>query len=423
LLRVGLTGGIASGKSHVLRGLAGRGFATLDLDRVAHEVMAPGGAAHAAVVEAFGRGILTPDGAVDRVALGGIVFRDPALRARLNEIVHPRVREEEERRARALREEGATALVTDAALLVESGRHLRFDRLVVVHCSGPEQVRRLVARDGLTEAEARERVEAQMPVAEKRRFAHLEVDTSGEIASTATLVEKAAEALKRLRDAPPSKVRPSGRRALGVLVHGPTAGPCGLGPLGLLREIVASNGLDLGSVSAALVPSRTGPWYRAPSRSGRAWGVARLAGPLALWALTRRGLDEEYLAAAAFSLSRLFGADATETADTVLLSLAALRAVVSGAAPPPPTPGTFPGLLVERWGGGEPSDAARAATEVAAEAAGDPSRARDLARAAGADPDLAGMLAGAAGGADRGDTDRDILDALRGLQALGGEAS
>ena len=143
MLRVGLTGGIASGKSRVLERFAAAGFVTLDLDRVAHDVMAPGGAAHAAVLAAFGRGVRAADGSIDRKKLGPIVFGDAEARERLNAIVHPCVRDEEARRLAAVPARAGAVSVSDAALLVESGGHLRYDRLVVVWCSPEEQLRRL----------------------------------------------------------------------------------------------------------------------------------------------------------------------------------------------------------------------------------------------------------------------------------------
>jgi dephospho-CoA kinase len=179
MLAVGLTGGIASGKSRVLGRLATRGLQTLDLDRVAHDLMAPGGAAYADVVAAFGPGILGDGGAIDRQALGARVFADPAARSRLNALVHPRVRDAEGTWRAGLPEGPGEVAVVDAALLVEAGLHLRFDRLVVAHCGEAEQLRRLMARDGLAEDAARARLRAQMPAERKRRFADLEVDTSG----------------------------------------------------------------------------------------------------------------------------------------------------------------------------------------------------------------------------------------------------
>jgi len=179
VLRVGLTGGIACGKSHVLARLAEAGCHTIDLDRLAHELMAPGQPAHAEIVTSFGNGVLRPDGAIDRKRLGATVFADEAARQRLNAIVHPRVRAEEARRVGALARDPGTVVVTDAALLIEAGAHLRFDRLLVVHCAPEEQVRRLMQRDGIARAAAEVRIGAQMEVRCKRQFAHLEVDTSG----------------------------------------------------------------------------------------------------------------------------------------------------------------------------------------------------------------------------------------------------
>src|SRR5215468_3786401 len=133
----------------------------LDLDKVSRAVMAPGGAAFAEVVEAFGPRVLAGDGSIDRKALGAIVFADAAARARLNAITHPKILAEEGRWAAEGRAD--EILVTEAALLVESGALLRFDRLVVVYCDEAEQVRRLRDRDRIGEAEARARLASQMP--------------------------------------------------------------------------------------------------------------------------------------------------------------------------------------------------------------------------------------------------------------------
>ena len=149
LLRVGLTGGIASGKTRVLQRLAARGCATLDLDQAARDVVAPGSAALAEIEAAFGPSVLR-NGALDRAALGALVFEDAAARVRLNAIVHPRVLRAGGGAGLA-RSRRAPCVVTDAALLVETGAHLRFDRLVVVHCEPELQLARLLARDGLAE--------------------------------------------------------------------------------------------------------------------------------------------------------------------------------------------------------------------------------------------------------------------------------
>src|SRR5687767_5013435 len=187
--------------------------------------MAPGQDAHAEVVAAFGPEILAADGSIDRRILGPRVFADPAARARLDAIVHPRVRAAEAR----LMSEGGTArvAVTDAALLVESGMHLRFDRLVVVHCDPGTQVARLMARDGLDEEAARSRLRAQMPAADKRRFAHLEIDSSGALEQTDARADAVAAELSRVAavDPPPAA---SLEGALAAIATGRADGPRGL---------------------------------------------------------------------------------------------------------------------------------------------------------------------------------------------------
>ncbi|HET9317399.1 MAG TPA: dephospho-CoA kinase, partial [Vicinamibacteria bacterium] len=322
MLRVGLTGGIACGKTYVRRRMQDAGLATLDLDLVAHEVMAPGGAAYEDVLAEFGPAVRAADGTVDRAVLGARVFADPAARARLNAIVHPRVREEEDRRAAALAAKGAAVLVTDAALLVEAGFHLRFDRLVVVHCPPEEQLRRLRVRDGLDEAAARARLRAQMPVADKRAFAHFEVDTSGPFARTDTAVDAVTSALVALPPPSPGAARVLGARARAALALGPQAGPRGLTPLGLLSEIAAARGIEMERVARLLdppVPSGD-PWYRAALKGG-AHGPEALAAPVALWSHARTGGDPEYTVAVAASVARLTHAEAPPIASACATAL------------------------------------------------------------------------------------------------------
>lgn len=187
-LRAGLTGGIGSGKSTVARRFAERGAVVVDLDRVSHAVTAPGGPAHRAVVDAFGPEICDDEGAIDRRRLGEIVFADPSLRARLEGIVHPIVREEGERLAReGLAESSVPIAVVDAALLVESGGWQTMDRLVVTSCQVETQVRRVMARDGLDEAEVRRRIAAQAPLERKLAVADYVIDTEHDL--TRTLAE------------------------------------------------------------------------------------------------------------------------------------------------------------------------------------------------------------------------------------------
>jgi dephospho-CoA kinase len=353
VLRVGLTGGIACGKSQVLRRLQAAGLGTLDLDRVAHEVMAPGGAAYEDVVRSFGPAILGPDRTIDRRALGDVVFKDPTARARLNALVHPRVREEEGRRAAALGAAGATVIVSDAALLVEAGVHLRFDRLVVVHCPRAEQRRRLMLRDGLAADAAEARIAAQMPIEEKRRFAHLEVDTSGTLADTERAADALAAQLTGIATNPPPVVRVALSRALGSLVGSPEEGPRGLRPTSILSEIVAAGGPEMERLARLLSPPSSGPWYRAAARDAPpAAGPETLAAPLVLWSLGR-GRDDEFLCAAAASTARLTHADASAIAGAVLFALGLAEALTSERVVPSDALLRWMGLAT-RWGGAPP---------------------------------------------------------------------
>lgn len=180
ILSVGVTGGIASGKSLVTRELGLLGAIIIDADEIVHKLLRPGGAAYAPVLERFGREILDGEGSIDRRVLGQRVFADPRDRWALNGIVHPLVLKEEERLHQEIRLFAEDrVVVTDAALLVESGTHKRFDRLVVVWCSVEEQLRRLAARDGIGREEALLRIGAQMPAAEKVKLAHYTIETTG----------------------------------------------------------------------------------------------------------------------------------------------------------------------------------------------------------------------------------------------------
>ena len=191
MLRVGLTGGIASGKSGVSRVLVRRGIPVIDADQIARELVAPGSDALREIVEAFGREILDPGGALDRSRLGAIVFSDEPKRRRLEAILHPRIRAEQDRRLRKLEGEGAPVAVVDAALMVEGGGWRRFDLLVVVDSREEDQIARLRERNGLGEGAARARVRTQIPLAEKVKFADRVVDNRGSLAE----LEAQAEAL------------------------------------------------------------------------------------------------------------------------------------------------------------------------------------------------------------------------------------
>ncbi len=175
----GLTGGIASGKSTVARLFVEAGVPVVDADEVARAVVLPGSAGLAAVVAAFGEGVLLADGTLDRKGLGARVFRDASARATLNGILHPRIAAESGRRIAELAAQGFALACYDAALIVERGMADAFRPLVVVATSPDVQRARLVARDGLTTAEADERLAAQAPVAAKLAAADHVIDNDG----------------------------------------------------------------------------------------------------------------------------------------------------------------------------------------------------------------------------------------------------
>ncbi len=166
--RIGLTGGIASGKSTVAAMLAARGLPVIDADQVARDIVAPGTEGLAAVVDAFGPGVQHSDGSLDREALGAIVMADSAARARLNALTHPRIRAEIRRRLDALQSAGAGAAVIEAALMVETGSFSDYDTVVLVACSPDTQLSRLQARQGWTAERARRWLAAQLSVDARR---------------------------------------------------------------------------------------------------------------------------------------------------------------------------------------------------------------------------------------------------------------
>lgn len=191
ILRVGLTGGIASGKTTVAAVFAGHGAFLIDADQVAHDLMRPGAAAFDDVVARFGPAILGPDGAIDRSVLGRIVFHDADARRALDSIVHPRILPEIERRIAAYLAGGHAAVaVVDAALLVETGIYLQLDRLVVTRCSRETQIRRLMTRNALSAAEASARIDAQAPLADKLAVADYVIDTDDTLRRTREEAER-----------------------------------------------------------------------------------------------------------------------------------------------------------------------------------------------------------------------------------------
>jgi dephospho-CoA kinase len=197
MLRLGLTGGIASGKSAVAAMLREMGFAVLDADSLAHKLVEPGQPAHSDVLKEFGTAVTTPDGRIDRAKLSAIVFHDRAKLDRLNAIVHPRVAEVVFRQFDEWERQGTRdAAFVEAALLIESGIHKSLDGLIVAWCEPEQQLQRLLAR-GLTEEEARRRIAAQLSVEEKLRYATEKIDCSGSLDETRHQVEALAAKLRR----------------------------------------------------------------------------------------------------------------------------------------------------------------------------------------------------------------------------------
>jgi dephospho-CoA kinase len=197
MLRLGLTGGIASGKSAVAAMLREFGFAVLDADSLAHKLIEPSQPAYEEVLQEFGPSITDPSGRVDRAKLAAIVFADHAKLDRLNAIVHPLVAEVVFGQFEVWRRGGVRdAVFVEAALLVESGIHKKLDGLVVVWCKPEQQLERLLAR-GLSETEARRRMAAQLVVEEKLRLATEKIDCSGSLEETRLQVEALAIKLRR----------------------------------------------------------------------------------------------------------------------------------------------------------------------------------------------------------------------------------
>lgn len=188
MLHIGLTGGIASGKSTVADLFAARGAVVIDADRLAREVVEPGTPGLTAVVRRFGPGVLTPDGHLDRPALGRIVFADPVARRDLESIIHPAVRARASELVAAAPE--GSVVVQMIPLLVETGQADDFDLVVVVDVPEPVQVKRLISRDGLTAHEAEARLAAQAQRAERLAAAHTVIDNSQDPAQLRAEVDR-----------------------------------------------------------------------------------------------------------------------------------------------------------------------------------------------------------------------------------------
>ena len=195
-LLVGLTGGIATGKSTVSEMLRQLGCQIIDADLLARDVVEPGQPALTGIVAEFGRDVLTAGGALDRKKLGAIVFANPERRLRLEAITHPAIRALFMARLDALAEKGfAGVVVFDAAVMIESGNYKNMDRLVVVVTDDATQMARLRGRDGTDDAEGRRKIASQMPLAEKAKLADYVIDNSGSREATAVEVRRVFAAL------------------------------------------------------------------------------------------------------------------------------------------------------------------------------------------------------------------------------------
>ncbi len=179
MLRVGLTGGIACGKTYVADLLRELGCEVIDADQVARAVVEPGQPAYDDIIKEFGHEILQTDGTIERAKLGAVIFADATQRAKLNAIVHPRVHAAQSCwMADVAQRNPAAIMVVDAALMIESGGYKRFDKLIVVHCAPEIQLARLMTRNNLPSEEAVQRIAAQMPTSEKLTYADYSIDTS-----------------------------------------------------------------------------------------------------------------------------------------------------------------------------------------------------------------------------------------------------
>lgn len=190
MLKVGLTGSIAVGKSFVLGVLRELGARTIDADLIARECVAEGTEGLKAVTGEFGGHVLNPDGSLDRAKLGSIVFADEGKRQKLNSLLHPFIIARQDELMRQWTRETPDAIViVDAALMIESGGYKRLDKLIVVHCQPEIQLARLMKRDHLSRVDAERRVRSQMPQEEKMKYADFVIDTSGPFEETRRQVE------------------------------------------------------------------------------------------------------------------------------------------------------------------------------------------------------------------------------------------
>lgn len=202
MMRVAVTGGIATGKTHVGNRLRAAGVPVVDADIVARDVVAPGTPGLAEIISRFGTGMLRADGTLDRQKLGSLVFSDDAARRDLETIVHPRVRAGIDAFFAGL-PPGTPLAIADIPLLFEAGREGDFHRVIVVACAASTQLERVMARDGLSRDHAQRRLAAQWPIDDKVARADDVIRTDGTHAETDAQVERVLARLRRLASAPP----------------------------------------------------------------------------------------------------------------------------------------------------------------------------------------------------------------------------
>jgi len=197
MLRVGLTGGIATGKSTVGAMFVELGCHLIESDQITHQLFEPGQAVHAAVVQQFGKRILAGDGTIDRRILGDIVFKDPRARAKLNSLVHPAIIQRQQEWLKEMDAQDPEGIaIVDAALMIEVGTYKNYNKVIVVTGSPEIQRERLRARSALSEEQIESRIRSQMPTEEKLKYADFVIDNSGSIGSTRAQVERVYRQLR-----------------------------------------------------------------------------------------------------------------------------------------------------------------------------------------------------------------------------------
>jgi dephospho-CoA kinase len=324
MLSIGITGGMACGKSTVRRALARAGWPTLDLDEVAHRLLAFGGETRATVLRELGDAVRAADGGVDRTRLGRLVFRDAQIRSRVNAIMHPRIREEERAWLARAEATGAALAFVDGALLIETGAHLRFDRVVVIHCEEQEQLRRMRDRNGLTEEQARARVAAQMPGGLKRRLGTDEIATNGSHEETERQVDAFVRGLRSASGSLGAVDLPLCRAAAALEVP-VEAGSGGPGPIGVVAWMGPGGpGLDMARLADAMRPGGQGVWYERGPIAGEA---ASLMPALAVALVGMRRAEPGLAVAAAAAWGVLLEGESADVGRACLVMEATLMAV------------------------------------------------------------------------------------------------